>query len=67
MLRLKAIITKEPTGGYSARIPSLPGCITEGDTMKELKANLREAAILWMETAQDIEIEEGKQVLEIAL
>lgn len=30
-------------GGYVAEVPSLPGCISEGDTKDEALANIREA------------------------
>ena len=64
---LTAIIEKEPDGGYSAEIAELPGCITEGDTIEELKANLREAAEGWLETARERARREGCETLEIAL
>mgnify|MGYP000854860104 CR=1 FL=1 len=30
-------------GGYTVTVPALPGCITEGDTVDEALANVREA------------------------
>lgn len=30
-------------GGYWAEVPALPGCFTQGDTLEEVTANLREA------------------------
>lgn len=33
----------EDGGGYTVIVPSLPGCITEGDTWNEALANAREA------------------------
>ena len=42
---LTAIVRPEPdAGGYSASIPALPGCHTQGETFDEVRANLREAA-----------------------
>ena len=38
-----AIIHQAEEGGYWAEVPALPGCVTEGDTLEELCANLREA------------------------
>jgi predicted RNase H-like HicB family nuclease len=37
-------------GGFIAECPSLPGCITHGDSLEEARANLREAITLWLET-----------------
>ncbi len=52
-MELTAIIHKAEEGGYWAEIPSLPGCATQGETIEELKANLKEAAELWLETAEE--------------
>ena len=30
-------------GGYWAEVPAIPGCVTQGDTMAELRTNIREA------------------------
>lgn len=36
-------------GGFTVTIPSLPGCISEGDTFEEAIANIEEAAELYVE------------------
>jgi predicted RNase H-like HicB family nuclease len=51
---LTAIIHPEPeAGGYSASIPALPGCHTQGETLEEVRANLREAAEGWLAVAHE--------------
>jgi predicted RNase H-like HicB family nuclease len=51
---LTAIIRPEPdAGGYSASIPALPGCHTQGETLDEVRANLREAAEGWLAVAHE--------------
>lgn len=51
---LTAIVRAEPdVGGYSASIPALPGCHTQGETLEEVRANLREAAEGWLAVAHD--------------
>jgi predicted RNase H-like HicB family nuclease len=30
-------------GGYTVTVPALPGCISEGDTVEDAKANIKEA------------------------
>ena len=37
-------------GGYTATIPALPGCISEGDTFEEAVKNIQEAAELYANT-----------------
>lgn len=49
---ITALIRPEPeAGGFSAEIPALPGCFTEGETLDEVRANLREAAEGWLSSA----------------
>jgi len=49
-----AVVQPEPdVGGYSASIPALPGCHTQGDTLDEVRANLRDAAEGWLAVAHD--------------
>lgn len=50
---LKAIIHKAEEGGYWAEVPSLPGCLTQAETLDELKSNLREAVELWLSVGDE--------------
>ena len=50
-----AEVMAERHGGYSASVPELPGCLTCGDTMDELRGYLVEAAELWLESKDAIE------------
>lgn len=48
-MTIKAIVHKAEEGGYWAEVPALPGCVTQAETMDELRANLREAIEGWLE------------------
>ena len=51
---LSALIHPEPdAGGFSAEVPALPGCFTQGETLEDVRANLREAAEVWLQSAHD--------------
>jgi predicted RNase H-like HicB family nuclease len=51
---LTALVYPEPeAGGYSAEVPALPGCYTQGETLEEVQANLREVAEGWLGSAHD--------------
>jgi len=41
--RFTIVIEADEAGGYYAFCPSLPGCYSQGDTLEEAKANIREA------------------------
>ena len=40
-------------GGFTAYVPSLPGCICEGENREEALANIREAVELYLEPVED--------------
>jgi predicted RNase H-like HicB family nuclease len=50
-MNIKAIIHPAEEGGYWAEVPALPGCITEGDSMEEVMANLKDAIEGWLDVA----------------
>lgn len=43
MYRLPLLFTPQPEGGYTVTCPILPELITEGDTLEEAQANVRDA------------------------
>jgi len=43
------ILEQEADGGFVARVPVLPGCVSQGDTKDEALANIREAINLYIE------------------
>ena len=42
-MTIHAIVHNAEEGGFWAEVPSIPGCATQGETMDELRFNLREA------------------------
>jgi predicted RNase H-like HicB family nuclease len=48
----KVIFEPQEEGGYTVTVPSLPGCISEGDTYDEALANIKEAIALYLESLQ---------------
>jgi predicted RNase H-like HicB family nuclease len=52
-MKIHAIVHKAEEGGYWAEVPSLPGCATQGETMEELKENLRDAIAGYLSVSLD--------------
>ena len=52
-MKLMVILEASEEGGYTATVPSLPGCISEGNTREEATANIREAIELYLEPVED--------------
>jgi predicted RNase H-like HicB family nuclease len=64
-MKLKVVVHDAEEGGYWAEVPSLPGCVTEGETFEELLQNLYDAIEGWLSV--DAEPTEPGRVVEIAV
>ncbi len=51
MTEFIAVFQQAPEGGFTVTVPSLPGCISEGNTFLEAEFNIREAIELYTEAA----------------
>jgi predicted RNase H-like HicB family nuclease len=49
-MRVKFVVHEAEEGGFWAEVPALPGCVSQGETMDELLANIGEATQAWLET-----------------
>ena len=67
-MKLKVVLETSEDGGYTVYVPSLPGCISEGDTREETLANISEAIELYMDPIEDDIARQGQtEVVELAL
>lgn len=67
-MKLKVILEPSEEGGYTVHVPSLPGCISEGDTKEEAMSNIKEAIELYLEPVEDdLVYEDSNEILEIAI
>lgn len=41
--KFSTIFREEPEGGYTAIVPSLPGCVSYGETLEEAQAMIQDA------------------------
>ncbi|HEC98439.1 MAG TPA: type II toxin-antitoxin system HicB family antitoxin [Nitrospirae bacterium] len=67
-MKIKVYLEPSDEGGYTAIVPSLPGCISEGDTKEEAIKNIKEAIELYLESVEDdvITLPEAEE-LELAI
>ena len=65
-MELKIVLEKQDEGGYTVYVPSLLGCISQGETAEEAIKNIKEAIELYLEVDKE-EIPENAKVIEIAL
>ena len=52
-MNIRVVLEACDEGRYTVYAPSLPGCISEGDTRDEALANIREAIELYLEPVED--------------
>ena len=51
-LSYRILLRKEPEGGYTVIVPSLPSCVTYGETIEEAIQMAKEAIELYLESLQ---------------
>ena len=67
-MKLKVILEPSEEGGYTVYVPSLPGCISEGDSEDEALTNIKEAIELYLEPVDDeLFVSDSHLVKEVAM
>ena len=67
-MQLRILLEPSEDGGYTVSVPSLPGCISEGETREDALANIREAIELYLEPVDDDTAGRGTaELVEIAV
>jgi predicted RNase H-like HicB family nuclease len=52
-MRYTVVLERESDGGYVADVPTLPGCVSQGDSRAEALSNIREAIELYIEDCRE--------------
>ncbi|PSB24920.1 type II toxin-antitoxin system HicB family antitoxin [Stenomitos frigidus] len=67
-MRLRVVLEPSDEGGYTVYVPSLPGCLSEGENIDDALSNIQEASELYLEPLEDeITFEDGTIVRELVL
>jgi len=61
VLNFNVLLTEEAEGGYSVSVPNLPGCFSQGETLEEALAHIKEAIELHLEEDEVLEDYEEPQ------
>ena len=68
-MRFTVVLEQEPDEGFVASVPTLPGCVSQGDTREEALRNIREAIELYLEDCRESgdpnPSESGREFVEI--
>ncbi|HYW70503.1 MAG TPA: type II toxin-antitoxin system HicB family antitoxin [Pyrinomonadaceae bacterium] len=49
-MKYRVLIEQDEDGIFVAEVPSLPGCVSQGDTREEATRNIKEAIELYLES-----------------
>ena len=55
----EVILEPSDEGGFTVYAPSLPGCVSQGETEEEALENIREAIVMWHEAWEEVARETG--------
>lgn len=67
-MKVKVVLERSDEGGFTVYVPSLPGCVSEGETEEKALRNIREAIELYFEPVDDdLAPEEGREVREVVV
>jgi predicted RNase H-like HicB family nuclease len=67
-MKLQVVLEPSEEGGFTASVPSLPGCISEGDTREDALRNIREAIELYLELVDDdLSGKDGAELAELVV
>jgi len=62
-MKLTVVLEPQEEGGYTVYVPSLQGCVSQGETKEEALKNIKEAIELYLEPNTNELVEfEGEQV-----
>jgi predicted RNase H-like HicB family nuclease len=66
-MKFQVVIEKDETGYFVAEVPALPGCVSQGKTIKETKVNIKEAIEGWLEVMNSKAKKGHTRTIEIAI
>ena len=67
-MTLQIVLEPSEEGGFTATVPSLPGCISEGRNREDALKNIQEAIELYLEpVADDAQFSDRAETVELSL
>ena len=62
-MKIRVVLEPSDEGGYTVYVPSLPGCISEGDNVEDALSNIQEAIGLYLEPVEDDLVASGQALV----
>jgi predicted RNase H-like HicB family nuclease len=65
-MKVQVVLEPDEEGGYTTYVPSLPSCISEGETVEEALANIQGVMKLYLEPVEEeMPFEQGVLIQEL--
>ena len=52
-MKYRVVLEPQIEGGYTVFVPTLPGCVSQGESAKEAMANIKEAIEVYLESLRE--------------
>jgi len=62
-MKIRVVLEPSEEGGYTVYVPSLPGCVSEGEDIQEALTNIQEAIELYLEPVEDDSVTSGQALV----
>jgi predicted RNase H-like HicB family nuclease len=66
-MTLRVIVHRAEEGGYWAEVPALPGCVTQAQSLDELRKRAKESIEAYLGLDEEIEAPTDGEIWEIAV
>jgi predicted RNase H-like HicB family nuclease len=66
-MTLQVIVHKAEEGGYWAEVPALPGCVTQAESLDELRKRAKESIEAYLGLDEEVEPPTDGEIWEIAV
>lgn len=64
---IHAIIEQDEDGYFTAEVPALPGCLSQGNTHEEAILNIKEAIEGWLDVMEAKHLRNAENVIEVSI
>jgi predicted RNase H-like HicB family nuclease len=55
-MKVQVVIHEAEEGGYWAEVPALPGCFTQGETLKQVRERIKEAIVCHTDQVTEVDM-----------
>ena len=66
-LTYEVVLEPSDEGGYVVYVPTLRGCVSEGDTEEEALENIKDAIVMWLDSWEKVAADKGSKLKKVVI